>query len=99
MTARPCGLVPRARRGISPAGSLERDRGAGAFEGFLRLVSGGLVDLLEDGIGSRLAPFLALLQTDGSQRADLSDAVDLLVTRAHEETDALALHTSLSAHQ
>ena len=46
---------------------LDRDLGTGAFEGFLRLICGLLVDLLQDCCGSRLNQILGFFEAEAGQ--------------------------------
>src|SRR3954467_10563507 len=71
--------------------SLDADGGAGALEGGLRLVSGVLVDLLEDRLRSAVDQVLGLLETERRERADLLDDLDLLVADRVEDDVELVL--------
>ena len=75
---------------VSAGQRTARDRCRGA-EGCGGLVSGLLVDLLEDGLGGALHEVLGLLEAEAGQRADLLDDLDLLVTGVLEDDVELVL--------
>ena len=79
------------RQSPEGTGSLEGDGGAGALELLLGLLGGRLVDLLEDGLGGAVDEVLGLLETEGRERADLLDDLDLLVAGGLEDDVELVL--------
>src|SRR5215468_7685098 len=79
-----CGLRP-------PRLLLDGDRGAGALEGRLGLVSGLLVGPLEDRLRSAVHQVLGLLEAEAGQRPDLLDDLDLLVARRLQDDVELVL--------
>src|SRR3984893_6787743 len=70
---------------------LDRDGGAGALKGSLRLLRGLLVDLLQDGLRRAVDQVLGLLQAQAGERAHLLDDLDLLVAGALEHDVELVL--------
>ena len=91
------GLFGSAGLANQASNSLQFDGRAGALELLLGLLGGGLVDLLEDGLGSAVDEVLGLLQAEGGQRADLLDDLDLLVTGAGEDDIELILLLGLGS--
>src|SRR5262249_58552034 len=79
-----CGLRP-------PRLLLDGDRGAGALEGRLGLVSGLLVGPLEDRLRSAVHQGIGLLEAEAGQRPDLLDDLDLLVARRLQDDVELVL--------
>src|ERR1700760_2049604 len=70
---------------------LDGHRGAGALESGLGLVGGLLVDLLQDGLGRAVDQILGLLEAEVGERAQLLDALDLLLARGFEDDVEVAL--------
>src|SRR5579859_6135353 len=97
MSAGQAAWIPRNTRGPGPGpGSsirvlLDRDAGAGALQGRLRLVRALLVDLLQDGLGRAVDQVLGLLQAQAGQAAHLLDDLDLLVARGLQDDVELIL--------
>src|SRR3984893_11794949 len=70
---------------------LDRDGGAGALKGSLRLLRGLLVDLLQDGLRRAVDQVLGLLQAQAGERAHLLDDLDLLVASGFKDDVELVL--------
>src|ERR1700733_843918 len=70
---------------------LDRDGGAGALKGSLRLLRGVLVDLLKDGLRRAVDQVLGLLESKAGERAHLLDDLDLLVTSGLKDDVELVL--------
>src|SRR5579863_7588449 len=70
---------------------LDRDGGAGAFEGSLGLLRGLLVDLLKYGLRRAVDQVLGLLQAQAGERAHLLDDLNLLVASGLKDDVELVL--------
>src|SRR5688572_9148937 len=86
-------IAPRAMLGVPQRVRLllDRDGGAGALERGLGLVSGLLVDLLEDRFGGAVHEVLGLLEAEAGETADLLDDLDLLLAGRLEDDVELVL--------
>src|SRR5690606_34498101 len=82
--AAPVVPVP-GRAGASWTRLLELDGGAGALEGFLRLVGVVLGHALEHGLRGRLDEVLGFLEAEAGEAAHLLDDADLLVASVGED--------------
>src|SRR5215470_13860328 len=96
LTGCPAGVIHAGRASIRcglrpPRLLLDGDRGAGALEGRLGLVSGLLVGPLEDRLRSAVHQVLGLLEAEAGQRPDLLDDLDLLVARRLQDDVELVL--------